>query len=155
MRERVEALNVAVYSRQVWRSIRTRERLLTGPFPKLIITFIVVLAVLLSWGVGAAILLGLLAASVIGLADSRLSLAIGIACIACCPLVIIAEQGTWLQQSPFVNYYISIIGLDSFANSVDTLTTWAFYFISIGLIARIVHYAIRDKASDKSRNGAG
>src|SRR5437764_8666687 len=66
---------------------------------KLAITAAVVICALLRWDAGASFFLGLLAASVSGLLDGRVSVAAGLACLACCPLLLLAEQYAWLQQS--------------------------------------------------------
>lgn len=104
---------------------------------------VVLTALLAHWGVGAALLLGLLIASVSGFIDSRLSLMLGVLCIACCPLVIIARQGAWLSQSVLVGYYAANAGLYTLIGVPDTLTRWAFYLLGIGLLGQIMRYVVR------------
>jgi hypothetical protein len=76
------------------------------PVVKLVVVVVVMSVALLHWDGGAAFFLGLLAASVIGLIDGRLSIAVGLLAIAACPLLLIANREAWLQQSTLVNYYL-------------------------------------------------
>lgn len=110
-----------------------------------VIVVAVLVALFAPWGAGAAILLGLLAASASGLVDSRVSIALGLLCIACCPLAIVGQQYGWLSQSVLVGYYAANVGLYTLSGAVGTLTTWAFYFMGIGLIGQIVRYVARQR----------
>ncbi len=117
---------------------------------------VVVVAVLLAYVVlhdsaGAAFLCGALAASVCGLVDSRLSIAIGLFCLASYPILAAAESVAWLQQSSLVNYYATNIGIYSMKNVIDTMMAWAFYFLVIGLLGQLVRYLVhREKSFDNA-----
>lgn len=107
-------------------------------------------ALALSHGsVGAAFLLGLFIASITHLVDARLSIVLGLVCLACSPILPIAEQNAWLQRSTLVNYYAANLGLYSLKGAADTVASWAYYFLCIGVAAQIVRYAGRER----SRNG--
>ncbi len=112
----------------------------------------VVVAVLLAYVVshdsaGAALLCGALAASMCGLVDPRLSIAIGLFFLASYPILVEAESVAWLQQSSLVNYYAANIGIYSMKNVIDTMLAWAFYFLVIGLLGQLVRYLVyREKS---------
>ena len=109
-----------------------------------IITAIAVIA-LIRWDVGAAFFLALLAASVMGLLDGRISITLGLLSLAVCPLLLIADHGAWLQRSSLVNYYAANAGLYSTKTAADTVVVWAYYFLCIGVVAKVVHYYIAEK----------
>lgn len=90
------------------------------------------------WSVGIALLLSLLVATSIGLLDGRLSIALGLLCLVCCPLLLFAEQQAWLQQSTLVAYYAANLGLLSLSGAADQLAVWAYYLLCIGVFALIV-----------------
>src|SRR5437016_2317575 len=105
-----------------WNVVRLRRSLI-----KSVVTAIVVIVALRAWDGGAAFYLGLLAASITGLIDGRLSVAAGLVCIAACPILQIAEPHAWLQQSNSVNYYAANLGLYSLTYAADTVAVWAYY----------------------------
>lgn len=116
-------------------------------------TLIVFCAALgLQWELGAAFLLGLLAASVLGLLDGRWSVAAGLVCLACSPILLVGAQHAWLQRSMLVNYYVSTIGIDNLKNVADTLTMWAYYFLGIGLVGLIRSYVVQHRKSGSVSN---
>lgn len=84
----------------------------------------------------------MLAASVCSLVDPRVSIAIGLLCLALYPVAALAERNAWLQQSPVVGYYAATVGLYSAKGIIDALTSWAFYFLGIGLVGRLARYMI-------------
>ncbi len=119
---------------------------LRGRWPflgKILTTAIVVLIALLHWDAGAAFFLTLLTASLVGLVNRRVSVALGLFSLAGCPLLLIADREAWLQRSSIVNYYAANVGLYNAAVAADTLAVWAYYFLCIGVAAQIVHYLIR------------
>lgn len=122
-------------------SRRERQRWLRGA----LVAGVILIALLAHWGLGAVVLLGLLAASVAGFVDSRASVALGLLCIACCPLVIVAQQGAWLAQSVLVGYYAASVGLYTLSGAPNTLTLWAFSLIGIGLAGQVIRYVARQK----------
>lgn len=109
-----------------------------GALIKVAITAIVVVIALLRWDVGAAFFLALLIASICGLIDGRVSVALGLLSLACCPLLLVANHEAWLQQSSLVNYYVSNVGLYSPVSAMNIVIVWAFYFICIGIVAHLV-----------------
>lgn len=119
-----------------------------------IVAVVVLVVLLLKWGIGAAFLLGLFVASAFNSAASWLSIGAALLCIASCPLLIVAEQHAWLQQSSLVNYYAASIGVYSFNNAVDTVLPTAFYLLCIGLVGRVAVYITRDKKYDRVSNEA-
>ncbi len=114
---------------------------------KILFTLALAIAVLIHWDPGAMFYVGLLAASVTGLIDGRVSVAAGLLCIVCCPLLLIVDQEAWLQQSSLVNYYAANTGLYDLSNAADTMAIWAFYFLSIGVVALTVQYVVRERRS--------
>lgn len=111
----------------------------------------VLMAILFRASIGTALMLGLLAASASGFVDGRVFVIVGVLCLAGWPVLMIGEQNAWLQQSPLVNYYVSSMGLYSLRVAADTLTTWAFYFLGIGLIGRIIGYVRQGTRWDSTR----
>lgn len=120
---------------------RDRQRWLRGAF----VVGVVLIALIAHWGLGAIVLLGLLAASGAGFIDSRVSVVLGLLCLACCPLVIVAQQGAWLAQSVLVGYYAASVGLYTLSGAPNTLTLWAFSLIGIGLAGQVIRYVARQK----------
>lgn len=106
---------------------------------------IVAALVLFHGSVGAAFLLGLFVASVTQLVDGRLSIVLGLVCLACSPILPIAEQHAWLQRSTLVNYYAANLGLYSLKGAADTVASWAYYFLCVGVAAQIVRYVGRER----------
>lgn len=100
----------------------------------------VVAVSLLRWDGGAAFFLGLLAASIVGLVDGRVSVAAGLCALALCPLLLIANREAWLQVSTVVNYYLSTIGFYDPGSAADTVAIWAYYLLCIGVTAQIVRH---------------
>lgn len=124
-----------------------------GHVARLATSFIVFLASLwLQWGAGTAFLLGLLVASVLGLVGGRWSVAAGLVCLACSPILLIGAQHAWLQRSMLVNYYISSTGIDNLKSAADTLTMWAYYFLGIGLVGLIRSYVVQHRKSGSVSN---
>ncbi len=122
-----------------------------GQILKLLVTILVVLAVLMAhWGAGAAVMLGLLAASATTLVDGRFSFGIALLCLASWPLLGLADRQGWLQLSPLVNYYVANAGLYTLKSAPDTVAMWAFYFLCIGLTGRTIQYVLRDKRYDSA-----
>jgi hypothetical protein len=122
------------------------------PVVKLVVVVVVMSVALLHWDGGAAFFLGLLAASVIGLIDGRLSIAVGLLAIAACPLLLIANREAWLQQSTLVNYYLSNAGLYNTGVAADVVAVWAYYFLCIGVVTQIVRsIVVRKRHEDKQR----
>lgn len=113
---------------------------------KLAVTIVVIIVALWRWGPGASFFLGLLVASGSGLLSGRVSAAIGLLCLAACPLLLIAEQYAWLQRSSLVNYYAANMGLYTFRGAADEVAIWAYYFLSIAVVAQIIHYFLRERA---------
>lgn len=111
--------------------------------------FVVGVALLLNWGTGSAILLGLLAASVSGLLDRRVLIAAGLSSLACCTILLVAEQHAWLERSPLVNYYAANFGIYSLTNAVNALTLWAFFLFGSGLVT----YIARQVAGAQGHDG--
>lgn len=115
---------------------------------------IIIMAILFPYimshgSVGAAFLGGVLSASVCGLVDPRFNIAMGLLCFTLYPILALAEQGAWLQQSPLVNYYAASIGIYSIKSVIDMMMAWAFYFLSIGLLGRLARYLVqREKSFD-------
>jgi len=108
---------------------------------KLLITIAVFfVALVLSADVGIAFLCGLLAASVCGALDSRWSVAAGLVFLALCPIIVLFDKTTWLQQSPLVAYYlVRALGSGSDPNeAVRNVATWAYYLLGIGVLTHIV-----------------
>jgi len=118
---------------------------------KVALTVVVVLAAFWHWGVGAAFFLGLLASSVLGLIDERVSIVVGLLGIAACPLLLIADQQAWLQRSTLVNYYAAGAGLVTLNGAADKMAIWAYYFLCIAVTAQIVRYVAREKRRDGER----
>ncbi len=160
--QRIIERQVAEVFPRVWRSVNgTLRRAITGEgthhrtlVAQVAATLIVAL-ITLRWGEGAAILLALLAASVSGLVDGRLSVALGLLCLACGPILLIGAQHTWLQQSTLVNYYISSAGINSLRSAAATLTTWAYYLLAIGLIGLIRSYVAQGRKTESVRDRTG
>ncbi len=96
---------------------------------------------LLHWDAGAALFLGLLALSLSGLVDGRVSVVAGLIGIASCPLLIIADQQGWLARSTLVNYYAANAGIITLNGTADQMAVWAYYFLCIGAVAQIARYA--------------
>ncbi len=119
---------------------------------KLVIVLVIVIGALLRWDGGAAFFLGLLATSIIGLIDGRISIAVGLLAIAICPLLLIANRDSWLQQSTIVNYYLSNAGLYNTGVAADTVAIWAYYFLCIGVAAQIVRSFVTRKRHENKRN---
>lgn len=111
------------------------------------------LAIFLHWGAGVAFMLALLAIAAFSPTVSCLSVWAALLTFAICPLLIVAFQHAWLQQSPLVNYYAANLGLYTLNNAVETITPWAFYLLGIGLIGRTVSYARNEKRFDEIRYG--
>lgn len=122
-------------------SLRGRRRLLG----KILITIVVALIALLHWDAGAAFFLTLLTASVTGLADRRVSVALGLLSLATCPLLLILDREAWLQRSTIVNYYAANMGLYDPGVVVGSVAIWAYYFLCIGVVAQIVYYVAAGK----------
>ena len=122
---------------------------------KRVVTVALTLAVALVafWhgGAQAAIYLGLLASSVCGLIDGRVSVVAGLLGIAACPLLLIADQQAWLQRSTLVNYYAAGTGLVTLSGAADQMAIWAYYFLCIAVLAQIVRYAAREKRREGER----
>lgn len=110
---------------------------------KLLVTVIVMAVGLLLGGIGGAFFLGLLAASVTCLIDSRIAAGAGLICLASCPLLLVAEQQAWLQRSLIISYYAATVGLYSLAHAADEVAIWAFYLLSIGVVAQSIQYVKR------------
>lgn len=108
-----------------------------------VLAIVVLAAFLLGWGGEAGLLLGVLAASVSGLIDGRLSVAVGLLLVACCPILLMADQNAWLQQSSLVNYYVSSAGVYTLRNAADEVAVWAYYFLAIGVVALIARYVVQ------------
>lgn len=103
-------------------------------------------ALALSQGsVGVAFLLGLFVASLTRLVDGRLSIVLGLICLAWSPILPLAEQNAWLQRSTLVNYYAANLGLYSLKGAADAVASWAYYFLCIGVTAQIVQYVGRER----------
>lgn len=100
------------------------------------------------WDWGTAIFIGMFVASLSGLLDGRISITVGLACLVCCPLLLLADQQAWLQQSNLVNYYVASAGIYSLRGAADTVATWAYYFLCIGVAALIVRHIGRDRRRD-------
>jgi hypothetical protein len=131
-----------------WGAIGNRKRLLLA----LAATVLVSLAALLvQWGVQAGLLLGLLSASVTGLIDDRLSVAAGLVCLACCPILLIADQNLWLYRSSLVTYYAANVGIYNLTNAADEIAVWAYYFLCIGVAAQIVRCVAQRKWRDSEQ----
>jgi hypothetical protein len=143
-RVRDEARRLAVIAGQEVIGDRTRVAMAA-------LTLAVVLVAFWHWGAQAAIFLGLLAASVCGLLDGRVSVVAGLLGIAACPLLLIADQQAWLQRSTLVNYYAAGAGLVTLNGAADQMAIWAYYFLCIAVLAQIVRYAAREKRRDSER----
>ena len=115
------------------------------------LTLAVALVAFWHWGAQAALFLGLLASSVCGLIDGRVSVVVGLLGIAACPLLLIADQQAWLQRSTLVNYYAAGAGLVTLNGAADTMAIWAYYFLCIAVTAQIVRYVAREKRRDGER----
>ncbi len=118
---------------------------------KLALTVVVALVAALHWDVGATLFLGLLSASVVGLLDGRVSVALGLIGLACCPLLLVADQQAWLQRSSLVNYYAADLGLYDLSTATDQMAIWAFYFLCIGVVALIAQYVVRERQDSRSK----
>ena len=125
---------------------RDRTRVVT-----VALTLAVVLVAFWHWGAQAAFFLGLLASSVCGLIDGRVSVVAGLLGIAACPLLLIADQQAWLQRSTLVNYYAASAGLVTLNGAADQMAIWAYYFLCIAVLAQIVRYAAQEKRRDSER----
>jgi hypothetical protein len=128
------------------------RRLLVKP---VIVVIIVLVALMLGWGVGAAFLLGLFAASVSGLIDGRWTVAAGLCLLALCPLLLLFDKTAWLQQSSLLNYYVVNTFGGSVYNPTDAvngIAITAYYFLCIGVATRIVAPIVT--SSRKQRNNA-
>lgn len=89
---------------------------------------------------GITLLASVFVASLLGLLDGRISISIGLVCLACCPILLLADQQAWLQQSNLVNYYVTSIGIYSLSGAANSVATWAYYFMCIGVVALILRY---------------
>ena len=141
-------------SDEVWRLAVTAGQELIGDRKRAVtvaLTVAVVLVAFWHWGAGAALFLGLLASSVVGLVDGRVSVVAGLLGIAACPLLLIADQQAWLQRSTLVNYYAAGAGLVTLNGTADTMAIWAYYFLCIAVLAQIVRYVAREKRRDGER----
>jgi hypothetical protein len=118
---------------------------------RVVLTVAVVLVAFWYWGAQAAFYLGLLASSVFGLIDGRVSVVAGLLGIAACPLLLIADQQAWLQRSTLVNYYAAGAGLVTLNGTADTMAIWAYYFLCIAVLAQIVRYVARERRRDGER----
>lgn len=98
---------------------------------------------LLMGGGGLATLLVILGASILGLVDVRVSIAVGLLCLASYPVLVVADHYAWLQQSSLVNYFAANIGIYSLKSTIDAMMTLAFYFLGIGLLGLITRYIVR------------
>jgi len=131
----------------------TRSGIYVRHWRKLLTQLVVVLAVvavaLARWDGGAAFFLGLLAASLVGLVDGRVSIGMGLLAVAACPLLLIANREAWLQQSTFVNYYFANVGLYDAGVAADLVAVWAYYLLCIGVVAQIVRYFVTGKRRQK------
>jgi hypothetical protein len=114
-----------------------------GRVAGVLITSAVTCAAFARWDAGAAFFLGLLAASVTGLIDGRVSVLAGLLGIALCPFLVLAQQESWLQQSSLVNYYAASAGLFTLDYAADQVAVWAYYFLCIGVAAQAAQYTIR------------
>ncbi len=99
----------------------------------------------------STVLLGLLAASLLGLVDGRVSVVAGLVCIAACPILLIAERQAWLQQSLMVQYYACTMGLCTLKDAADTVAIWAYYLLCIGVITQIAQLALGKKRATGER----
>ena len=115
------------------------------------LTLAVALVAFWHWDAQAAFFLGLLASSVCGLIDGRVSVVAGLLGIAACPLLLVADQHAWLQRSTLVNYYAAGTGLITLSAAADQMAIWAYYFLCIAVLAQIVRYAAREKRRDGER----
>ncbi len=115
-----------------------------------VVTVIVIAAFFVSRGnVGVAVFCGILGASVCGLADPRLSIVGALLCLVFYPILDVVERNAWLQQSPLVSYYVAKSGIYSIRNVMDTMMTWAFGLMCIGLLGRLARYVVqREKSFD-------
>jgi len=120
-----------------WRAVLAWARLL--------VTVAVVIVAWRHWDTGAAFFLGMLAASVVGLIDARISVVLGLLALALCPLLLVAEHAAWLQRSPLVDYYLANSGIVSLNGAMETVVLWAYYLLCIGAAAHIVSYLARDR----------
>ncbi len=111
---------------------------------KLLVTGAVVVVAWRHWDTGAAFFLGMLAASVIGLVDARISVVFGLLALALCPLLLVAEHAAWVQRSPLVDYYLANSGIVSLNGAVESVVVWAYYLLCIGTAAHIMSYLTRD-----------
>jgi hypothetical protein len=116
------------------------------------LTLTVALVAFWHWGAQAAFFLGLLASSICGLIDGRVSVVAGLLGIAACPLLLIADQQAWLQRSTLVNYYAAGAGLVTLNGAADQMAIWAYYFLCIAVLAQIVRYAAREMRRDGERD---
>jgi len=113
---------------------------------KLTLAAAAILAALeLRLGIGVTAFIGLLVVSATGLIDSRVSVVIGLICLALWPILLIADRYSWLQQSTIVTYYLANAGVYTLTNAADTVVTWAFYFFCIGLVGRIIRYVAQER----------
>jgi len=123
---------------------------------RLLVTAAVVIVAWRHWDTGAAFFLGMLAASVVGLADARISVVLGLLALALCPLLLVAEHAAWLQRSPLVDYYLATSGIVSLNGAVETVVLWAYYLLCIGAAAHIMSYLTRDRDRGRRlRKGTG
>jgi hypothetical protein len=125
-----------------------RRRLLI----KVVATVAVAFVALLRFDGGAAFFLTLLTASVTGLVDRRVSVALGLVSLASCPLLLIADREAWLQRSTLVNYYATNVGLYNASVAADTMAVWAYYFLSIGVVAQVARGIVTRKRHESGRN---
>jgi len=109
------------------------------------VAVIVVILFISHGNLGAAILGGILVASVCGIVDPRISIALALLCLTFYPIIAVAERNAWLAQSPLVGYYAANIGVYSTKNVIDTVTEWAFYLLCIGLVGRLARYVVQEK----------
>lgn len=119
---------------------------------KILATIAVAVLAFLRWDAGAAFFLALLTASVTGLVDRRVSVVLGLLCLASCPLLLIADREAWLQRSSLVDYYAANAGLYDPSAAAEQTAVWAYYFLCIGVVAQIVRYTVMRKRHDSEKD---
>ncbi len=102
---------------------------------KVVATIAVVLLFAVRFDAGAGFFWGFLAACLVGLCDARLAVVAGLFALGSCPLLLLAEQYAWLQQSTLVSYYASSIGIVTFSGASDVVAVWAYYLLCIGVLS--------------------
>lgn len=105
---------------------------------KAVVTAVVVIVVAGRFDAGAGFFWGILAACLVGLFDARVAVAAGLIALASCPLLLLAEQYAWLQQSTIVSYYAASLGIVTFSGAADVVAVWAYYLLCISVLALLL-----------------